>query len=357
MKRLPTILFFLASYLVGSGQDILHFADSIRIKYRIPELAFAVVSADTVFVQQTLGVQRINSDFAAKPNDRFHLGSNTKAITAFLAALLVEQEKVKWNTRFLDLFPELKQTSRKEYRNVTLQELLTFRGKLPAYTYTFEKPTKAQIKGDDAGQRFQLARYFLSQPPMRVENGLTPSNADYVLAGLMLEKASGKSFQELVTDFGKTQGINFGFDYPNVSDTLQPWGHDGNLKPLPPSGNYKLRWLLAAGNINCNLPDYLKFIQLQLKGLQGRTRILSPQTFENLLYGLPTFSFGWFNKPDTSGNHHIASNEGNAGAFITQVQVIKELGKGFIIFTNSATEETSEGVALLMNQLKTKYGW
>ncbi|MDN3676308.1 serine hydrolase [Flavobacterium paronense] len=355
MKRLFTTLFFLTIFFAVSGQTSTDFADSIRIKYKIPELAFAVVSADTIFELQTLGVQRINTDFKAKPDDRFHIGSNTKAITAFISALLVAQGQIKWDTKFLDLFPELKEKSRKEYQDITLQDLLTFRGTLPAYTYTFDKPTKRQIKGDDAAQRFQLAKYFLSQKPMQIENGLTPSNADYILAGLMLEKVSKKSFKELVTDFGKTLGIVFGFDYPNLTDTLQPWGHDINLKPLPPFDNYKLNWLLSAGNINVSLTDYIKFIQLQLKGLKGQTKILSSQTFEKLLYGLPTFSFGWFNKFDTLTNHHIAYNEGNAGAFITRVQIIKETGKAFIIFTNSASTETSEGVTIIIEHLKKKY--
>jgi hypothetical protein len=104
------------------------------------------------------------------------------------------------------------------------------------------------------------------------------------------------------------------------------------------------------------LTDYLKFIQLQRKGLKGQTKILSSQTFEKLLFSLPTFSFGWFNKLDTVTNYHIAYNEGNAGAFTTQVQIIKETGKAFIIFTNSASTETKDGVTILIDQLKTKYG-
>lgn len=191
---------------------------------------------------------------------------------------------------------------------------------------------------------------------MQIENGLTPSNTDYILAGLMLERVTKKPFKKLVTDFGKTQGISFGFDYLNLSDTLQPWGHDINLKPLPPFDNYKLNWLLSAGNVNVSLTDYIKFIQLQLKGLKGQTKILSSQTFDKLLYGLPTFSFGWFNKFDAVTNHRIAFNEGNAGAFITQVQLIKETDKAFIVFTNAASPETNEGITILIGQLKTKYG-
>lgn len=343
-------------FSISKGQTAIDFADSIRIAYKIPELACAVVSADTIFEFHIIGVQRINTDFKATTNDKFHIGSNTKAITSFIAALLVDQGKIEWNTKFLDLFPELKSKSKKVYQAITLENLLSFRGKLPAYTYTFDKPTKNEIIGDNANQRLLLAKYFLSQKPMKVQNGLTPSNADYILAGLMLEKATGKSYKELVTAFGKTQGIDFGFDYPNLSDTLQPWGHDTNLKPQPPFDNYKLNWLLSAGNINISLTDYVKFIQLQLKGLKGNSTLLTKQEFQKLLFGLPAFAFGWFNKNDTKTNHRIAFNEGNAGAFITQVQIIKEADRAYIFLTNSATVETSKGIARLQTYLQTKYG-
>lgn len=112
------------------------------------------------------------------------------------------------------------------------------------------------------------------------KDGLTPSNADYIVAGLMLEKVSGKTYKQLVTAFGESVGISFNFDYPNITDVLQPWGHDAYLKPLPPYDNYKLNWLLSAGNINVSLTDYIKFIQLQLKGLKGKTSILPQATFE-----------------------------------------------------------------------------
>ncbi|MEO8769106.1 MAG: serine hydrolase [Ferruginibacter sp.] len=356
MKKYIILVFLIQTVTIVKAQSTINFGDSIRLAYKIPELAFAVLSSDSIFELHTIGVQRINTNFKANPNDRFHIGSNTKAITAFIAALLVEKGKIKWDTKFLDLFPALKLKSKKVYHTITLENLLTFRGKLPKYTYTFEKPTLKEITGDNANQRLLLAKYFLSQNPMKEENGLTASNADYILAGLMLEKATGKSYKELVTDFGKTLNIDFGFDYPNLLDTLQLWGHDVDLKPLPPFDNYKLNWLLSAGNINVSLPDYVKFIQLQLQGLKGNSTLLSKNEFDKLLFGLPIFSFGWFNENDKGTNHTIAYNEGNAGAFITQVKIIKQADRAYIFFTNSATVETKKGIIILQDYLQKKYG-
>ena len=275
MNHLFATILLLTTYTFTKAQSTVTYADSLSKVYKIPALGFAVIAADTVFELHVGGVQRINDSYPAKITDRFHIGSNTKAITAFLAALLVKQGKLRWNTRFFDLYPSLKAKSQQAYYDVTLRDLLTFRGKLPGYTYTFEKPAREEITGDNTQQRLQLAGYFLSKDPMTPKNGLTPSNVDYILAGLMLEKAAGKSYKTLVTDFGRDYGINFGFDYPNLSDTLQPWGHGENLQPIPPFDNYKLNWLLTAGNINVSLPDYVKFVQLQLRGLKeiGRAHV------------------------------------------------------------------------------------
>ncbi|MFN8297160.1 MAG: serine hydrolase domain-containing protein [Chitinophagales bacterium] len=344
------------TYFAANAQSLISYADSIRKLYQIPALGYAVVTADNIIESKVLGVRRVSTNYYVKSNDKFHIGSNTKAITAYLAALLVQQGQLKWDTNFFDLFPELREKSKEVYHTITLQDLLTMRGKLPAYSYNSEKPSKKQIKGEDiAAQRYQLAQYFLSQKPQTEENGLTLSNADYILAGLMIEKASGKSYEQLLNDLGDLIDAKFGFNYPNTIDTLQPYGHDIDLNIVPPGENYKLNWLLTAGNINVSLPDYSNFIQLQLIGLKGESDLLSAEVYNQLLFGLPVFSFGWFTKVDSATQHHIAYNTGNAGAFITQVEIIKEIGKGYIIFTNSATTKTSEGVSVLMDELKRRY--
>ena len=356
MQQLSVIFVFFAFFSTITAQNLTDIAETIRIKSKIPEIAFAVVSSDSILEMQVLGKQRINSDFSAQQTDKFHIGSNTKAITSFIAALLVKDNKIRWNTKFFELFPELKAKSKKDYDNITLKDLLTFRADLPTYTYTFPKPSKKDFSGDADAQRLQFAGYFLKQKSAKPVDGLTPSNVGYVLAGLMLEKASGKSYKHLVKDLGEKLKIDFGFDNPNVSDESQTWGHDADLKPVAPVENYKLNWLLAAGNINVSLPDYVKFGQLQLRGLRGNSDLLLQETFEMLHYGLPKFSFGWFNEIDEISKHRTSFNEGNAGAFITKVCIIKEIDRAYIVFTNSATPETSEGINALLNKMKEKYG-
>ena len=351
---------FIALLLLLTGntlaQNTIAFADSIRKEYRIPELNYAVVSADSVYELQALGTRKVNTDFIATINDRFCIGSNTKAITGFIATQLVKAGKLSWYTKFFDLFPEMKNDNNKPYQDLTLLELLAFRANLSPYTYTNEIPTQDQFTGSEDTQRYQFAKWFFDQEPVNSDAPIIFSNLDYVAAGLMLERASGKSYKTLVNELGANLGITFGFGRPNVYDSLETWGHDAHLIPeAPATDNYRLNWLQAAGNINITLPDYIKFIQLQLKGLAGKSDVLPQKTFMFLHYGLPQFSVGWFSDVD-SANGRYSYNEGNPGTFLSKVYVFKDINRAFIIFSNVQSDRAEIGMDALFDYLVDEYG-
>lgn len=325
--------------------------DSIRKHYQIPELAYAVVSSDSIYELGVLGYQRINSKYKAKLNDRFRMGSNTKAITGYIAAILVKQGKIKWDTKFFDLLPELKDSSQATHHNLTLLNLLSFRTKLFAYTYTYPEPTKEQFTGGDSEQRYQFTKWFLRQNPVVSDREFNFSNLGYTAAGLMLEKVSGKSYKELVSDLGKDLYIRFDFGAPNVSDSLQPWGHNQYLEPEPPTDNFKLNWLLAAGNININITDYAVFMQGQLRGLLGKSTVLTKEEFEFLHYGLPGFAVGWFWGTDAN-NRRFSYNIGNPGTFLSKIYVFPEEDLSILLLANSQTPSTNAGLDEVYDALR-----
>lgn len=329
-------------------------ADSLQKAFHIPELGYAVVSSDQIIEQEVLGYKKINTDRKADLSDKFRIGSNTKAITGMIAARLVKQQKINWDTSFFELFPELKASSNKAYYALSLLDLLSFRTRLIKYTYTNEIPTREQFDGTDEKQRYQFAKWFLAQEPVHEKGKVHFSNLGYVAAGLMLEKASGKSYKELAVELGKALDIEIGFGNPNSTDTLQPWGHNAQLEPEEPGDNYKLNWLLAAGNIKMSLPDYAKFIQLQLLGLKGKSTLLSQKDFEFLHYGLPKFSVGWFWQKDADGDL-FSYNIGNPGTFLTKVFVYKKYDLAFIVFSNAQTTESDQGLDFMFDYLKQSY--
>ncbi len=340
--------------LTLNAQTTLKFADSVRKHYNIPELGYAIVSSSRILELKTIGVRKINSSMTARQDDRFRIGSNTKAITGFIAALIVKENKIKWDTRFFEMFPELQQESDPAYYGLTLKDLLSFRTKLFAYTYTNTEPRQEQFKGDENEQRYQFAQWFFQHEPVSGSNEINFSNLGYVAAALMLEKASGRSYKDLVRELGLKLNIDFGFGSPNATDSLQTWGHDQALIPEKPANNYKLSWLLAAGNINLTLQDYSKFIQEQLKGLNGKSKLLTSQEYEFLHYGLPGFAIGWVWTTDVN-NHRYSYNFGNPGTFLSKVYVYKDADIGVIVLGNAQTPASDEGLSVLYQQLVRRY--
>ncbi|MEZ0130728.1 aldo/keto reductase [Flavobacterium sp. LBUM151] len=182
------------------------------------------------------------------------------------------------------------------------------------------------------------------------------SNPSYVAAGLMLEKATGKSYETLVKELGKSLQIDFDFGQPNLKNENEPWGHDENLKPEAPALNYKLNWLSSAGNINVSLPDYCKFTQMQLQGLLGKSKLLSADDFNKMHYSLPEFSFGWESEINENSKLQYSFHNGSPGTFLTKVYICPAINKAFILFANVQSEEADKGLMLLLEKLQNKYG-
>ncbi|WP_264535854.1 serine hydrolase domain-containing protein [Flavobacterium sp. N1736] len=354
-KILFSVVLFIFSISFYSQKNSA-FAETILVKHHIPELAYAVISSDSIFEIQVIGNQRINTNFKANLNDRFRLGSITKTITSYLATVLVKQGKIKWNTKFFDLYPELKSKSNPETYNFTLQDFITFRAKLSIWSYGNETPTKDEIKGNDQQQRYEFIKWFFQQKIPVKKQDVYWSNPSYVAAGLMLEKATGKTYEALVNELGKSLQIDFDFGQPNVKNINEPWGHNENLEAEKPALNYKLNWLSSAGNINVNLPDYCKFTQMQLQGLLGKSKILSADDFNKMHYSLPEYSFGWESEIKEKNNLRYSFHTGSPGTFLTKVYICPTINKAFILFANVQSEEADKGLLILLEELQKNYG-
>ena len=340
---------------VSQRQSVAAFADSIRKACQIPELGYAVVSSARVVTLEVLGHKRANHSGRGQRSDRFRIGSNTKTVTSLLAARLVRRGTIAWHTKFFDLFPERQARSNPAYADLTLLQLLSLRAGLAGYTYTDARPTREQLPGNAREQRDGFIDWVLAQPPIPYPGTFHWSNPGYVLAGAMLEKASGKSYERLVAGLNRQLGTDFRFGQPNAADPAQPWGHDAELVPEPPGDNHKLDWLLAAGNINATLPGYARFIRLHLRGLRGKSRLLSAPEFAFLHYGLPEFAVGWFWHRDEQGRK-VSFHRGNPGTFLTKVYICADEDKAYIFFANVQSEAAESGLTVLFEALARQYG-
>ncbi|MDX8568687.1 serine hydrolase [Elizabethkingia sp. HX XZB] len=359
MKKLLSFSFLSLILNLSAQKSLEKSADSIMKAHHIPEMAYAVITPDKILVQKTIGHHRIEQ-IHEKPNanisDFFHLGSNTKAITGFIAGYLTEQNKIKWDTKFFDLFPELKDKSNPKYLNITLSQLLEHKAGIQPFTSGAEYQKLPVFKGNKAEKRQAFAQYILTLPPIENDKPYNYSNAGYSVAAFMLEKVSGKTWEQLVQGVLKDKlKLQYTLGWPNRTNINQPWGHweDPQLVSVAPETKYDLSMAEPAGDISMNIINYSKYIQFNLQGLAGKDNLLKAKTYQYLFNSSDHYSIGWGNS--VLNNIKYSEHAGSDGTFFTYTLINQSESKAYIILINNASEQAQNGLFNFLELLKKQY--
>jgi CubicO group peptidase (beta-lactamase class C family) len=150
--------------------------------------------------------------------------------------------------------------------------------------------------GDQPDARAKFVAAILARPPAQKPGTFVYSNTSYMIADAMLEKRTGKRWEQLMCDelFAKLGMTTCGVGAPGRKDvTDAPWGHDAGDTPIAPGpAADNPPGLGPAGTVHCSLEDYGKFLALHST---GKPALLEPATLEHL---------------------HAAPNMGYAGGFM-----------------------------------------
>jgi CubicO group peptidase (beta-lactamase class C family) len=174
-----------------------------QAQYDLPAIAAAVVQDGKVISAGAVGTRRAGADIPVTINDRFHLGSDTKAMTALLAAMLVEEGKLRWDTTLGEVFPELAEKMDPGLRRVNLEQLLSHTSGIPSDNEDIVKvflETMSQ-DGNLDDMRYWLVQQW-SKRPLESDPGskFAYSNMGYTIAGAMIERAGKKTWDEQITE-------------------------------------------------------------------------------------------------------------------------------------------------------------
>lgn len=328
--------------------------DSIRTEYNIPAIAVAVIKPDTCYYGID-GTSQINGHDKVDLRSKFHLGSNSKAITSLIAFKMIENGQISLDTTIGEMFPELKGEIRKDYEQVSLGNLLSHNGGIQPYTSGTEYVKIPPLEGTISEKRYGFTRFVLNEKP--VKKG-TYSNAGYIIAALMLEKASGKTYENLVQKTMQDLHLGYFIGFPNHEDPRYPWGHwmeNGKLTPLAPDHFYKLNdYAASAGDISMNVVDYAHFIQLHLKGLLGDNNYLTSTDYQSLHFALDNYSYGWGNTTLPDGSR-VSYHDGSAGTYYCHTIIIPSKKIAIIVMLNSAEDNQVDGIYALRKILSKRY--
>lgn len=328
----------------------------LREQHQLPALAAVVVTSDTTLDLAVTGVRRQGKPETVERDDRFHLGSMGKAITATVIARLVEEGKLSWTTRPVDVFPELAKAIHPGYREVTLEQLLRHEGGTPAYDSTAEiRGAEARAgSGSPRDQRRAFSVWLLQQRP-HVTPGAQPeySNAGYPVVAAMAEAATGEAWESLVESrLARPLGIHLVHGLPARGDSPQPWGHKPKsaflgmatyrnaVEPQAPGDGWALGAIFEpAGDYSLSLADYAKFLQLHLAGLAGRDGLIKASSIQRLHAGPGEYAMGWFLREfDGTAAHWFT---GSTDTFFSRVILLPERDIAVAVMTNAGSETAS----------------
>lgn len=216
----------------------------------------------------------------------FPMGSITKSMTATLAGFLVQQGRIAWTSRILDVLPELGGVARAEYATVTLADLLAHRGGIfPAVTPE-QVALLPPVTGTATAQRLQLAAWALQRAPSVAPRTRTDySNGGFIIAGAMLERVAGEPYEVLLQSkvFAPLgQVVAFG---TTGSAAGEPWGHMARpggawvaVDPADPAAQFPA-FANPAGGAKLSGAALGRYLQLHLRALRGsRGELLTPET-------------------------------------------------------------------------------
>jgi len=308
-----------------------------------PALAAAVITSDAIEVR-VAGVRRLGNSTPVAPGDAFHVGSDAKAMLATVIAQEVELGRLRWDSTIAEIVPDLAVDARSEYLSVTLSDLLSHRAGLPALPTLEALQQVPALHGPVRAQRAQFTAWALQQTPVNPPHTVAQySNAGYIVAATILERVTGRSYEELLQcQLFTPLGIRATFGWPAQSTRAAPWGHalvGRRLRPVDPRDPDSRipGWANPAGNVSMSARDFARFVRLHLRGLRGDGRLLQPGTFERLHTPDGEYALGW---AVAEVNGHIVSfHQGASGLFYALMVIDPASDVAAIVMANSDTAE------------------
>ena len=270
-----------------------------------------------------VGVRKFGVNEPATLNDKWHQGSLTKSMTATLAGLFVDEGLVTWTSRIVDVFPEYAGKMHADWKEVTLEQLLSHRSGAPGdlkaggiWDRLWNHP------GTPREQRlFLLQAVTAVAPKSKPGTAYEYANAGYALAGAMLEKIANKPWEEVITEklFVPLGMTSAGFGVPATPRYInQPWGHTFEKgAPVPVAPGIEADnppGIGPGGTVHCSLRDMARYAAFHLAGDRGECQFLRPATFQKLHGDVANqgYALGWeVTKRDWGGGkvlHHTGSN-------------------------------------------------
>lgn len=312
----------------------------------VPSAAIGVVKDGAIVYTTAFGKARLDNGTDAMPEMPYAIGSISKQFTAACILLLQEDGKLKLDDPVAKWFPELTRA-----KDITVRNLLTHTSGYSDYApqdYTIPAWTKP-------GDPLKLVHEWAGKP-LDFEPGTKwqYSNTNFVLAGLIVEKASGMKF----ADF-RRQRILEPLHMEHVLDLntgqaqMKVAGYFRNaLAPLRKAQLEAPGWYFADGDLAMPVETLLTWDLSVMK-----QTLLKPESYRELetnfkLKDGSETNYGLGIGVGVRNGHRVVSHTGEVGGFVAANAVYPDDNVAVTVLTNqeasSAASTIQRGIAMAL---------
>jgi CubicO group peptidase (beta-lactamase class C family) len=332
-------------------------------------LSLGVLHEGEVIYTDNVGFRDVEDGVRPDSDTIYHLGSLTKALTAACMAILVEQKKLDWNSKLLDILPRFHQTNKEVEEKSDLTDLLAHRmGLASRINYWCQMNQQLLFPASEA---VNVLGALETTGPFR--KSMRYNNWTYACAADIIEHATGQGFSDFLNHHfleplglkRTTLGVPSSENYASTYMVLD----DGTPYKLPPPALNSGKLLASAGAAKSSVNDLLKFYGSLLAAIKHQkaasttstpnspfcqtTEMLSPHNAKGATsYGLGWFltelpgEIGWIGINDSrvgkmpiiargTAPREIAYHNGNMPGALSSVHMIPSSGTAIVVLGNS----------------------
>ena len=309
----------------------------------IPGMALGIVEDGQIVHLQGFGVAE-SSGRAVTTQTPFYIGSLTKSFTALAVMQLVEAGKIELDAPVQTYLPWFELADKEASAKITVRNLLNQTTGIATRDghrfWASQQGLEETVRGLDTIR--------LTQP---VGSTFQYSNINFIIAGLLVEKVSGQSYGDYVSQH-IFEPLDMYRSYTSRAPALADGLSDGHLdmfgrafrdgRGMPPS-------YLPTGGLISSAEDMSHYLIAQLNdGRYSDALLLSAQGIAELHtpaipFGEGYYAMGWAS--GTKDGVTLVNHNGDTGNFHTFIILMPEQSSGIVLLANaSGFEQSKSGV-------------
>lgn len=372
----------MATSVAAQATDLESYLENVRIDHDLPALAAAVVKDGVVVASAATGTRIAGQDLPVTINDRFHIGSNTKSMTATLAGMLVEAGQLAWDARVGDVLGDDVTEMSRGLADATLQQLLSHASGIPSDTEEMLDIyfSNAVFEHNLVQQRTHaLAAWQHNEVIIPGGSPFQYSNFGYLIAGMMIEKVSGTAWETLMHErifaplgmdsAGLGPQSTYGLVDAAVGHRIEP---DGSVTPMLWGAAADVPPVMGpAGNAHMSVVDYAKWAGWNAGQAERGPQLVTPATLEHIQAahvqtpvrenpppGTPStggYGLGWSSVAFDWADGPLLTHNGSNSMNLARILVDTDNDLAIVVTTNFPGAEANAAAGEILENLYSKY--